>query len=118
MRMRRIHQSFVSVAIIVLSVLMLWVGSLPVRANSSLLDSKVARLEFDFQRLSSRVNQLSSQLGAPSLDPPKNTTRIRQPASAQPKTTVTREEFETLATLVVELKQEVRALRSSSPTSR
>lgn len=112
MRMRRIHQQFVVVVIIVLSLLMLLLGSLPVRANSSLLDSKVARLEFDLQRLSSKVNQLSSRLSAPSLDPPKNTTRISQPASVQRKTTVTREEFENLATLVIELKEEVRALRA------
>ncbi|NJM56770.1 MAG: hypothetical protein HC857_04075 [Synechococcales cyanobacterium RU_4_20] len=78
--------------------------------SSSLLDSKVARLEFVVQNLELRINQLSAQVSTPSGVPPRSSARISQPPSAQRPSGVSRQEFENLTTLVLELKEDMKAL--------
>ncbi len=86
-------------------------GMQPAHAQSSLLDSKVARLEFVVQNLELSVRQLSAQ--ASTTSPPQNPARISQPASAQERSSVSRQAFENLTTLVLELKEDVRALEKA-----
>ncbi|BAT55952.1 unknown protein [Nostoc sp. NIES-3756] len=90
----------------------IWLGLLSTPASSQQVDSRINNLEADFRNVLSRLNQIESQLNQ------------RQPASS-PRTTITpsgsrrnlssrqRDQmFDRLATLVVELKQQVNKLEA------
>jgi outer membrane murein-binding lipoprotein Lpp len=84
-----------------------WAGSHP--AASQQIESRLNNLEADFNRLESQVNQLQSQLqrptsrSTPTLPP---TQRLRRNVLPQEREQM----FDRLATLVVELRQQVNTL--------
>ncbi len=84
----------------------------PSFAQAALNESRISRLEFVVQELRSQVQRLSSQslpLEPQATNPPFS---ISQPPSAQRRGGPTQEQFENLANLVIELKEEVRSLQS------
>lgn len=94
-------------------IIVIWLGFLSTPASSQQIESRINNLQADFNRVLSRLNQIEGQLNQ------------RQPGSS-PRTTITvpsgsrrnlsqtqREQmFDRLATLVVELKQQVNKLEA------
>ena len=91
-----------------LLVLSIWLG--PAKASTSLTDSRINQLEFQLRSLQNQVSQLQSQLprsGSSSTRP--------SPGAASPAFEPSLDEqFDNLATLVIELSQRVLALESQA----
>lgn len=88
-----------------LLVLSIWLG--PAKASTSLTDSRVNQLEFQLRSLQNQVSQLQSQLPRSSSSSPP------APITASPAFEPSLDEqFDNLATLVIELNQRVLALES------
>lgn len=98
------------VSVLVLGIL-LWGGILQNSVSSEQYDSRVSNLEADLNRLETRVLRIESLLNQNRRVPPASTAQT--PSSRSPKTVPPQERismFDRLATLVVELKQQVNAL--------
>ena len=119
----RTWKAAIASIILFTTVLLFMVRSIPpkpAQAQTTLLNSKVAQLEFTVQRLQTRVNQLENQRpqvlsSSPHLNAQSSAQSDTQ-SSAQPRpqsrqgsssSAVSREEFSNLATLVIELRQDV-----------
>ncbi len=90
----------------------IWGGLFSHPAASQQIESRLSNLEADFNRLESQINQLQSQLqGRPQSSP---RTTLAPPQSQRSRRNLPQENrekmFDRLATLVVELKQQVNAL--------
>ena len=87
----------------------IWGGLLTYPAASQRIESRVNNLEFDINRLESRLNQIESQIGRTSRGRRPNFNRKfprRRNLSQRERDKM----FDRLATLVIEVKQQVQAL--------
>ncbi|MBW4689166.1 MAG: hypothetical protein KME40_29760 [Komarekiella atlantica HA4396-MV6] len=83
----------------------------PKTASSQQVESRLNNLEADFNRVESRLNQLESQLGQPRQPSSSRTTLTpRQSTGSRGNLSQQDRMFDRLATLVVELKQQVNKL--------
>ena len=102
------------VALALFLVIMLWGGVFSKTASSQQTESRFYNLEADFNRLESRVSQIEARLGqsgrVPSGVPatPPSSSRSRRTVSPQQRDQM----FDRLATLVIELKQQVNQLEA------
>ncbi|MBN3945401.1 MAG: hypothetical protein HWQ38_02455 [Nostoc sp. NMS7] len=92
-------------------VTIIWGGLFAKTALSQQVESRINNLEADFNRVESRLNQIESQLGQ-SRQSPSSRTRLtpRQSPSSRGNLSQQDRMFDRLATLVVELKQQVNKL--------
>ena len=95
-----------------LLLILIWGGLLSDTAFSGLLESRLNNLESDFYRLESQVNRIETQLnrvGASQLKIPNNSPPFQRPRrlSQQQRDKM----FDRLATLVIELKQDIKELQ-------
>ncbi len=98
--------------LLVITVVLLSTWFAPVKAVS-LTDSRISQLEYGLRSLQTQVSQLQSQIprsiGGSSSPPPAVTTAAPRPGDPS-----LAEQFDNLATLVIELKQRVSALESQA----
>ena len=97
-----------SITLVFITILLIFTLSSRTVAQSSLLDSRVARLEADIFQLRNQINQLQAQSG-------RNNTRPNRPAPTTPRITNQRSSdpmFDRLATLVIELKERIQVLEA------
>jgi outer membrane murein-binding lipoprotein Lpp len=94
-------------------VTIIWGGLFAKTASSQQVESRINNLEADFYRVESRLNQIESQLGQSRQSPsPRTTLTPRQSTGSRgnlPQQDRMRM-FDRLATLVIELKQQVNKL--------
>ncbi|MEH2251995.1 hypothetical protein [Nostoc sp.] len=89
----------------------IWGGLFPKIALSQQVESRINNLEADFNRVESRLNQIESQLGQSRQSPSRRTTLTpRQSTGSRGNLSQPDRMFDRLATLVVELKQQVNKL--------
>jgi outer membrane murein-binding lipoprotein Lpp len=89
----------------------LWGGLFGNTASSQQVESRIYNLEADFNRVESRLNQIESQLGQSRRSPsPRTTLTPRQSRGSRGNLSQQDPMFDRLATLVVELKQQVNKL--------
>ena len=100
-------------SITLLLVLIAWGGVNTETASSQQVESRISRLESEFYGVESRLNRIESQLnqvgrsGSPSAPPPS------QINSGRNRSQLSRDQmFDRLATLVIELKQQVNKLEA------
>ncbi|OUL19312.1 hypothetical protein [Nostoc sp. 106C] len=95
--------------------IVLWMGLLSNTASSQQIESRINNLEADLNRVESQLSQIQSQLGQTRLSPsPRTTLTPRQPTGSRGNVSQTERDrmFDRLATLVVELKQQVNKLET------
>lgn len=104
---------FPRLLISVLLVLIIWLGLLSNPAASQQIESRLNNLEVDFNRIELRLNQLESGLNQ-TRQPLSSGTPITIPSGSRRNLSPTEREkmFDKLATLVVELKQQVKKLEA------
>ncbi|MFN6487559.1 MULTISPECIES: hypothetical protein [unclassified Nostoc] len=89
----------------------IWGGLFGNTASSQQVESRIYNLEADLNRVESRLNQIESQLGKTRQSPSSRTTLTsRQPAGSRGNLSQQDPMFDRLATLVIELKQQVNKL--------
>ena len=93
--------------------IILWGGFFSSTASSQLVESRLNNLESDLNRLESRLNSIESQLGrngsSGRITPtPSQSSRVRRTQTQSQRDTM----FDNLATLVIELKQQVNTLEA------
>ncbi|MFW9259473.1 hypothetical protein [Nostoc sp. CALU 546] len=92
-------------------VTIIWGSFFPKTASSQQVESRINNLEADFNRVESRLNQIESQLGRTGQSPSSRTTLTpRQPTGSRGNLSQQDRMFDRLATLVIELKQQVNKL--------
>ncbi len=92
-------------------VTIIWGIFFPKTASSQQVESRINNLQADFNRIESRLNQIESQLGKTRQSPSARTTLTsRQPTGSRGNLSQQDRMFDRLATLVVELKQQVNKL--------
>lgn len=93
-------------------VIMIWLGLLSNSASSQQVESRINNLEADFNRFESRLSRVEAQLNQTRQSPSPGISKI--PPSSSPSRNLSQQErdrmFDRLATLVVELKQQVNKL--------
>ncbi|MEA5603279.1 hypothetical protein [Nostoc sp. UHCC 0252] len=91
----------------------IWGGLLGNTASSQQVNSRIYNLEADLNRVESRLNQIESQLGRGRQSPSRRTTLTpRQSSGSRGNLSQQDPMFDRLATLVVELKQQVNKLEA------
>jgi outer membrane murein-binding lipoprotein Lpp len=94
-------------------VIIIWLGLFPNTASSQQIQSRINNLEADLNRVESRLNQIESRLGQSRQSPsPRTTLTPRQPTGSRGNLSQQDQMFDRLATLVVELKQQVNKLEA------
>ncbi|MBE8986539.1 hypothetical protein [Nostoc sp. LEGE 12450] len=89
----------------------IWGGLFGNTALSQQVESRISNLEADFNRVESRLNQIESQLGQGRQSQSRRTTLTpRQSSGSRGNLSQQDPMFDRLATLVVELKQQVNKL--------
>lgn len=92
-------------------VAIIWGGLFSNTASSQQVESRLNNLEADFNRVESRLNQLESQLNRRGRSPsPRTTLTPRQSTGSRQNLPQQDPMFDRLATLVIELKQQVNKL--------
>ncbi|WP_017651687.1 hypothetical protein [Fortiea contorta] len=95
-------------------VIVVWLGLLSNSASSQQVESRINNLEADFNRFESRLNRLEAQINQTRQSPSPGVANI--PPLSNPRRNVSQSErdrmFDRLATLVVELKQQVNKLET------
>ena len=105
--MKLSYRFFVTICLILTLLLSLWLR--PATADLSLSESRINQLEFQVRSLQTQVNQIQSQ--SPDLSSTNATTR---PDIALPPGELSLDEqFDNLATLVIEINQRVKALEAN-----
>ena len=93
--------------------IIIWGSLLSEIAASGLLKSRLRNLEFDFNRLESQVNRIERQLNRGNYSSPK--TPNNAPSSPRRSRRVSPQEreemFDRLATLVIEIKDDIKDLQ-------
>ncbi|MBD2504363.1 hypothetical protein [Anabaena azotica] len=94
-------------------IIVIWLGLLSTPASSQQIESRINNLEADFNRVLSRLNQIEGQLNQRQPGSSSRTT-ITVPSGSRRNLSQTQREqmFDRLATLVVELKQQVNKLET------
>jgi outer membrane murein-binding lipoprotein Lpp len=91
----------------------IWGGLFGKTASSQQVESRIYNLEADFNRVESRLNQIESQLGSSRQSPsPRTRLTPRQSTGSRRNLSQQDQMFDRLATLVVELKQQVNKLEA------
>ncbi|HYW20861.1 MAG TPA: hypothetical protein VE956_16480 [Nodularia sp. (in: cyanobacteria)] len=92
-------------------VIIVWMGLFSNPASSQQIESRFNNLQADFNRVESRLSRIESQLNQ-MAKPPSPRTSLTRPQSTNAGRNLSAQEqkFERLATLVVELKQQVNEL--------
>jgi outer membrane murein-binding lipoprotein Lpp len=91
--------------------IVLWIGLLSNPASSQQIESRINNLEADLNRVRSQLTQIQSQIGQTRLSPsPRTTLTPRQPRNLSQ--TERDKMFDRLATLVIELRQQVNKLET------
>lgn len=92
-------------------VIVIWLGLLSSPASSQQIESRLNNLQADFNRVQSRLNQIESQINQ-TRQLPSSRTSITVPSGSRRTVSQSERErmFDRLATLVVELKQQVNQL--------
>ena len=102
------------VALALFLVIMLWGGVFSNTVSSQQTESRFYNLEADFNRLEARISRIEAQLGQSGRIPSGGAPTT--PSSSRSRRTVSQSErdkmFDRLATLVVELKQQVNQLEA------
>ncbi|WP_413200651.1 hypothetical protein [Nostoc piscinale] len=100
-----------TLGIAVVLAIILWASLFSNTASSQQVESRLNNLQADFNRIESRLNQIESQLGNTRQSPNSRTT-ITVPQSTRRNLSQAERDkmFDRLATLVVELKQQVNTL--------
>ncbi len=92
-------------------VTIIWGGLFSKTASSQQVESRINNLEADFNRVELRLNQIESQLGKNRQSPSSRTTLTpRQSTNSRQNLSQPDRMFDRLATLVVELKQQINKL--------
>ena len=86
-----------------------WGGLISHPASSQQLQSRLNNLESDFSRLESRLNRIESQLRQSGVRVPANRSGSTD-IEPRPSQIQSNQMFDNLATLVIELKEDVRKL--------
>jgi outer membrane murein-binding lipoprotein Lpp len=95
----------------VVLVLIIWGGLFSNTASSQQIESRLNNLQADFNRVESRLNQIESQLYQRQPSSTRTTLTPRQSTARGNLSQAERDKmFDRLATLVVELKQQVNTL--------
>jgi septal ring factor EnvC (AmiA/AmiB activator) len=94
-------------------VIVIWLGLLSHPASSQQIDSRFNNLQADFNRVEARLRRVESQLGQLGRSPAPRTT-LTPPQSNNARRNLSQQDqmFDNLATLVVELKQQVNTLEA------
>ncbi|WP_066375550.1 MULTISPECIES: hypothetical protein [unclassified Anabaena] len=94
-------------------VIVIWLGLLSSPASSQQIESRLNNLQADFNRVESRLNQLESQFSQ-NRQLPSSRTTITLPSGSRRNVSQSERDrmFDRLATLVVELKQQVNQLEA------
>ncbi|BAY89310.1 MULTISPECIES: hypothetical protein [unclassified Tolypothrix] len=98
-----------------LLIITLLMGILSKPALSQQIESRINNLEADLNRVESQLSQIQSQLGQSRLSPSPRTTLTPRQSGGSGRNLSTAERdrmFDRLATLVVELKQQVNKLET------
>lgn len=97
----------------VLLVMIIWLGLLSNPATSQQVESRLNNLQADLNRVESRLSQIESTLNQTRLSPSPRTSVTVPPISRRNVSPPEREQmFDRLATLVIELKQQVNKLET------
>jgi peptidoglycan hydrolase CwlO-like protein len=103
---------FRKLAIAIFLAIILWGSLFSSTASSQLVESRLNNLESDLNRLESRLNSIESQLGRnpslPKTPTPSQSSRVRRTQTQLERSSM----FDNLATLVIELKQQVNTLEA------
>ena len=104
---------FRKLAVAIFLTIILWGGIFSSTASSQIVESRLNNLESDLNRLESRLNSIESQLGqnhsSPRITPTREqSSRVRRTQTQSQRDTM----FDNLATLVIELKQQVNILEA------
>jgi tetrahydromethanopterin S-methyltransferase subunit B len=95
----------------ILLVIIIWLGLLSNPAVSQQVESRLNNLQFDLNRIESRLDQIESRLNQIQQSPSPRTPIIVPPGSRRTVSQTEREQmFDKLATLVIELKEQVNNL--------
>jgi outer membrane murein-binding lipoprotein Lpp len=91
--------------------IIIWAGLFSTTASSQQIESRLNNLRADFSRMESRLNQIESQIGI-TRQYPNSRTSITVPQSTRRNLSPQERDqmFDRLATLVVELKEQVNTL--------
>ncbi len=104
---------FRKLAIAIFLAIILWSSFFSSTALSQLTESRLNNLESDFNRLESRLNFIESQLGQNRSSPRTTPTPAQPSRRGRTQTQSERDRmFDNLATLVIELKQQVNTLEA------
>lgn len=95
-------------------VIVIWLGLLSTPASSQQIDSRLNNLQADFNRVLSRLNQIERQINQnrPRGSSPRTTITVPSGSRRNVAQTDREQMFDRLATLVVELKQQVNKLET------
>jgi type II secretory pathway pseudopilin PulG len=109
LRNHRIFRQILLLIVVVLVSILLVIVFIPTMTLSQQPDARLNVLEFDFRNLEARLDRLESQLGRTSLSAPRTPT----PDNRRRDLPLTQaQSFDNLATLVIELKQQVNKLEA------
>lgn len=96
-------------------IIIILLGLLSSPASSQQIESRLNNLQADFNRVESRLNQIESQLGQ-NRQPSSARTTLTPPQSSANRRNLSQsgqqQMFDRLATLVIELKQQVNKLET------
>lgn len=115
MQRRNIFNRIVVLSVAVLISILAWGGLIPQIALSQQVESRLNTLEADLNRIESRLNQLESQLNQLNNQGDLRKTRPSPPqiSSGRNQKQLSREQmFDRLATLVVELREQIKQLQA------
>lgn len=115
LKSKRLFQKIALLCAAVLIVIIVWGSLTPEIASSQQVESRINNVEVDLNRLESRLNRIESQ-----LDQLRGVRSPRRPSAPSPENRspnqtpqLSREQmFDRLATLVIELKQQVNKLET------
>jgi len=93
-------------------VTIIWGSFFSKTASSQQVESRINNLEADLNRVESRLNQIESQLGKTRQSPSSRTTLTPRQTGSRGNLSQQDPMFDRLATLVIELKQQVNKLEA------
>ncbi|MGB3790616.1 MAG: hypothetical protein WA949_21595 [Phormidesmis sp.] len=110
--MRSFYRLAIGVCVGLVVVVSLWLS--PAKASSALNESRIRQLEFQVRSLQTQISQIQSRSpGSPSSSPSSPASPPVAPGAADILNDPTsQEQFDNLATLVIEINQRVKALEN------